>query len=96
MRITTESVVVRYPGLNEPALDGVSLEVPSGSFYAILGPNGSGKSTLMKVILGASPPVIGTASLDGRPVEVWDRRERARAVGAVPQNEAIAFPLTTS
>lgn len=95
MRITTESVVVRYPGLNEPALDGVSLEVPSGSFYAILGPNGSGKSTLMKVILGASPPVIGTASLDGRPVEVWDRRERARAVGAVPQNEAIAFPLTT-
>ena len=29
-------------------LDGISLDIPSGQFVAILGPNGSGKSTLAK------------------------------------------------
>jgi iron complex transport system ATP-binding protein len=33
--------------------------------------------------------------LDGRSIEEWGRRERARAIGAVPQSESIAFPLTT-
>lgn len=94
MRLSAEGIVVRYPGSRRPALDGVTLDVPEGCLYAVLGPNGSGKSTLMKALLGAVPLQAGRALLDGRPPATWTRRERARAVGVVPQGESISFPLT--
>ncbi len=94
MRVTAEGLVVRYPGSSRPALDGVGMEVPTGSLYAVLGPNGSGKSTLMKALLGSVPVAAGRALLDGRPTGSWTRKERARSVGVVPQGETIAFPLT--
>ena len=95
MRIVTSGVVVRYRGLSQPALDDISVEVAPGTLYAVLGPNGSGKSTLMRAMLGISPLASGRVTLDGRAAEAWGRRERARSIGAVPQSEAIAFPLTT-
>lgn len=94
MRLAAEDVIVRYRGSALPALDGVSMEVPDGSLYAVLGPNGSGKSTLMKALLGSVALTAGRALLDGRAIAAWSRRERARAVGVVPQGETIAFPLT--
>jgi len=95
MRVRGEALVVRYRGLSAPALDGVSIDVPSGEFYAVLGPNGSGKSTLMKALLGISAVSGGRVSLDGRPLQDWHRRELARSVGVVSQFESIAFPMTT-
>jgi iron complex transport system ATP-binding protein len=95
MRLQAEGLVVSYPGLGSPALDGVGLEVPAGSFYAVLGPNGSGKSTLMKALLGIAPVAAGRVLLDGRPAGAWSRRELARSIGAVSQAESIAFPLST-
>lgn len=95
MRIAADGLVVRYPGLQAAALDGVSLRVEPGSLYAVLGPNGSGKSTLMRALLGVSPLDGGQVTFEGRPFDAWSRRERACAVGAVAQSESIAFPLTT-
>jgi ABC-type cobalamin/Fe3+-siderophores transport system ATPase subunit len=95
LRLAAEGLVVRYRGLTAPALDGVSIDVPEGSFYAVLGPNGSGKSTLMRALLGVAPVASGTVAVDGRGAASWSRRDLARAVGAVPQSESIAFPLTT-
>ena len=95
MRIRAEGLVVRYAGLGAAALDGVGVDVPAGSFYAVLGPNGSGKSTLMKALLGIAPLTAGDVALDGRPATAWSRRELARSVGVVAQAEAIAFPLST-
>lgn len=94
MRLRAEKVVVRYPGSSVPALDDVSMDVPSGSLYAVLGPNGSGKSSLMRALLGLRR-IEGRVLIDERPVGSWDRRELARAVGAVTQSESISFPLTT-
>jgi iron complex transport system ATP-binding protein len=94
VRFSTEELVVRYPHAPRPALDGVTMDVPDGSLYAVLGPNGSGKSTLMKAVLGVLRPARGHVRLDGRDVGAWSRRALARAVGVVPQAETIAFPLT--
>ncbi|MBM4184463.1 MAG: ABC transporter ATP-binding protein [Gemmatimonadetes bacterium] len=94
MRLVAEGITVRYAALDRPALDGLSLEVPSGSLTAVIGPNGSGKSTLMRALLGTSPLASGRVTLGDQPLDAWDRRELAKVVGAVPQSESIAFPLT--
>ncbi len=49
-----------------PALNGVSLVVPTGSTFGIIGRNGSGKSTLLKLITGIYKPTTGTIDVHGR------------------------------
>lgn len=84
----------RYPSADRDAVDDVSVQIPAGSFYALLGPNGSGKSTLLRLLLGALRPARGTVLHTGRSVEAWGRRELALRIGVVPQAEAVTFPLT--
>jgi putative ABC transport system ATP-binding protein len=45
------------------ALDGVSVDLPPGSFTAIMGPSGSGKSTFLNVAAGLDRPTSGTVAL---------------------------------
>jgi iron complex transport system ATP-binding protein len=94
MRFRAEDLLLRYPRAPRPALDRVRLDVPDGTFCALVGPNGSGKSTLLKALLGVLPITGGRVTLDGRDVASWPRRELARAVGVVPQAESVAFPMT--
>ncbi len=86
-------LTVRYRGADRPALDGVSMVVPRGSFYALLGSNGSGKSTLLRALLGMVPSESGKTRVSGRSVAEWDRRALAREVGVVAQAESVTFPL---
>ena len=62
---------------------GVDLDVPAGSFTAILGPNGIGKSTLLKVLLDLQPLSAGSATVLGSPA--GDERGR---IGYVPQRKS--------
>jgi len=48
-----------------PALDDISLTIPTGVICAIIGPNGAGKSTFLKVILGLIKPLAGTLHILG-------------------------------
>jgi ABC-2 type transport system ATP-binding protein len=42
-----------------------TLQVPSGSVFALVGPNGAGKTTLIKTVMNLMPPTSGRASLLG-------------------------------
>jgi iron complex transport system ATP-binding protein len=94
MNFQTRDLVVRYGGAKRRALEGVTMDVPDGALYAVLGPNGSGKSTLMRALLGVLRPETGSVLVGGRETRSWTRRELARAVGAVPQAEHLAFPIS--
>ena len=75
-------------------LSGVDLEVPEGSFTAILGASGSGKTTLLRIIAGFERPDAGEVRLGAEVVDDAGHRfvpcERRR-IGYVPQEGAL-FP----
>ena len=74
-----------YPGREEPAVTGVSLELPAGRSLAIVGATGAGKSTLADLILGLLEPDSGTVAVGGRrPAEVI--RHQPGSVAYVPQD----------
>ena len=90
--LVLRDVTYRYAGAERDALAGVSLAVAAKQFHAVLGPNGSGKTTLVRIALGALPPQVGRADVDGRPASTWRRQELARVIGVVPQREDNLFP----
>jgi putative ABC transport system ATP-binding protein len=47
------------------ALDGVTVDLPAGTFTAVMGPSGSGKSTLLHCAAGLERPTSGEVVLDG-------------------------------
>jgi len=87
-------VVVRYPRATEPAVNGVSFDVPRGAITAIAGPNGSGKSTLVRALVRRVPLVRGAIHVDDADVTQLDARELARRVAIVSQREEPTFPMT--
>ena len=75
------------------AIDGVDIDIPQGSFVAVLGHNGSGKSTLAKHMHAILVPTGGTMWVDGRdtkdPAELWNVRQTAGMVFQNPDNQII-------
>jgi spermidine/putrescine transport system ATP-binding protein len=71
------------------AVDGVSLDVPSGSFFALLGPSGCGKTTTLRIIAGLERPTAGRILLGDE--DVTDARPYRRPVNTVFQSYAL-FP----
>ncbi|MSU35345.1 MAG: ABC transporter ATP-binding protein [Pedosphaera sp.] len=70
-------------------LTGLTLEVPSGDFLALMGPSGSGKSTLLNLIGGLDRPTGGSITIGGERIDQMTDRAlaawRARHIGLVFQ-----------
>lgn len=90
MSIAVRSVTKRFGSF--VALDDVSLEVPSGSLFALLGPSGSGKTTLLRIIAGLESPDSGTVLHHDE--DVTNRSPRDRNVGFVFQHYALFRHMT--
>jgi len=67
-QLELERVSFRYPGAEEPALDGVSLLVRPGRCVAVVGASGAGKSTLAKLAVRFADPDSGVVRVDGHDV----------------------------
>ena len=74
------------------ALDGLSLEVPSGKVFGLIGPNGAGKTTTIRILAGLLRPDAGRALLNGLG---QDRSiETRRMLGALIEQPGLYGKLT--
>ena len=63
----------------------LDVEIPDGSFSAIIGPNGCGKSTLLRALSRVLTPAAGQVLLDGKAIQSYRSKEVARELGLLPQ-----------
>jgi ABC-2 type transport system ATP-binding protein len=75
------------------AVDGVSLNIPRGSFFGFLGPNGAGKSTTIRMLTGLIPATSGTIELLGLPMPAEETAIKQR-IGLVPDDSLLFDRLT--
>jgi putative ABC transport system ATP-binding protein len=81
-------------------LDGIDLDIPEGSFEALMGPSGSGKTTLLNLIAGIDQPTAGTVRVAGEDIgrlgETARAAWRARNIGFVFQFYNLMPVLTAA
>lgn len=85
-RVELHGIRAGAPGRPTPILQEMSLVIEPGTVTMVMGRSGSGKSTLARVILGIWPLETGTVSLDGVPIDTWDRDELGPYLGYLPQD----------
>lgn len=86
--LTFRDVSFWYDEGGEPAVSGITLEIPFGSSVAFVGASGSGKSTMVDLLLGLLEPQSGSIEIDGVPLRSATQAWRSR-VAYVPQDVAI-------
>ena len=79
---------------NRRVLDDVSLELAAGEIIVLLGPNGAGKTTLLRAMNGTVPVKSGTIGLNDISLSKLSRREIARNLAVVAQENETKFPIT--
>jgi osmoprotectant transport system ATP-binding protein len=92
--IVFDQVSKVYPGAAAPAVDDVSLEIPSGKTVVILGTSGSGKTTLLKMVNRLYEPTRGKIFVEGTDIHALPVNDLRRRIGYVIQQIGL-FPHWT-
>jgi iron complex transport system ATP-binding protein len=90
--LKVDAISVNYGTRN--VLRDVSFQLHAGEIIALLGPNGAGKTTLIKALNGSVPLSSGGILLIGRPLSRFSRREIAREIAVVAQENETKFPVS--
>jgi ATP-binding cassette subfamily C protein CydCD len=87
--LRVENLQAGWPGRNEPALQGIDLELTRGRRIAVVGPSGSGKTTLAHVLLRFLEPGAGRVTLHGTDIRALDGDQVRTAVGICAQDAHV-------
>ena len=74
---------------DRPILQDVSVDIPVGSFVALVGESGCGKSTLAGILAGSLTPGSGSVTANGVPVAELTREARMQAITLVPHDAKL-------
>ena len=89
-----EHVTKRYPGVDRPAVDDLTLDVPVGEICVFVGPSGSGKTTAMRMVNRMVEITEGEILVGDRSVREQTPAELRRQIGYVIQQTGL-FPHRT-
>lgn len=70
-------------------LRNVSFKIEAGQSAILIGQSGSGKSTIIKLILGLYKPISGEILINGKNIELYDKKDLYKAIGINPQEVDI-------
>ena len=87
--IRIDDVSFSYPGKTQPALEDVSISIPSGDRVAIVGRSGGGKSTLLKLLMRGYDPTSGRIYIDGQNIATVRKDSLMKHISIVPQNISV-------
>ena len=91
-----EEVWFRYEKDGPDVVKGLTLNVPSGSLFAVVGGNGTGKTTTLSLLSGLLAPDRGEVRLEGRRLDQVPNSERFNGLlGVLPQNPQSLFVKKT-
>jgi ABC-type multidrug transport system fused ATPase/permease subunit len=88
-KLSFEQVSFTYPGAEEPALDGVTLDINFGEHVAFVGPNGCGKTTLLSMLPRLLDPSSGRIRIDGIDIAQTTIGSVRRQIGVVTQESIL-------
>lgn len=86
--ITFRDIAKEY-SKESAALNGVTLEIPTGDFVSVVGQSGAGKSTLLQIISAQTRPSKGSIVIDGwdiTRIKKWQVPHLRRQIGVVFQD----------
>ncbi|MFC4541079.1 ABC transporter ATP-binding protein [Halosolutus amylolyticus] len=89
-----DGLELSYPTSDETIVDCARLDVPEEAVTALVGPNGSGKSTLLKALSNHLDPDAGTVRIHGDDLRNFDRKELARELGVLSQENDSLGSIT--
>ena len=87
--ISLENVVFKYPNADGPALNGVTVKIPSGRLTALVGPSGSGKSTLIDLLLRLRDLDSGKILFGDLEIRDITLRSLRQSIAYAPQNPQV-------
>jgi putative ABC transport system ATP-binding protein len=73
------------------AVDGVSFQVKSGEFVALVGPSGSGKTTMLSILAALLTPTSGQVLIDGQNLAQMNEKKRVKL-----RREKIGFTFQSN
>lgn len=94
VRLRAEQVRLGYG--DRTIVDGLDLDVVTGTITAVIGPNGCGKSTLLRALGRLLKPTAGQVVLDGKRIDRVPTREVAKVLGLLPQAPSAPEGLTVA
>lgn len=91
--ISIENLFHQYKDADQPAVNGISLEIKEGEIFGLLGPNGAGKTTTISMLSGLFRATKGKLLIHGLDVG-QHADETKKIIGVVPQEIALYPTLT--